>query len=74
MDPDSRKFEPVADTTPPEWAQFEIGELIALKGWWWKVERCSGGELILVVQDPTRGGIKRGVTAARAAGEGGGDD
>lgn len=64
MNPETMRFEPVTDATPSDWAQFAIGELIPLKGWWWKVERCGENLLILSV-------VKK--TKKRAATKGGGE-
>jgi len=65
MNPETREFEPLTDATPKGWARFEVGERIAFRGWWWRVEKCSGGEVVLHVQEPTKGGIKRGVAAGK---------
>jgi len=65
MNPETREFESLTDATPKTWAHFEVGERIPFRGWWWRVESCSGGEVILHVLEPTKGGIKRGVTAEK---------
>ena len=49
MNPDTRQFEPVDQDTPHDWSVFAVGELLPLKGWWWRVTKCAGSNLTLTV-------------------------
>ena len=54
MNPETKRFEPVTEDTRSDlWSQFTLGELIPLKGWWWKVEACDGPRLVLTIVKPT---------------------
>lgn len=53
MNPDTRMFELVTAETPAEWAVFIVGEMLPIKGWWWRVESCEGSKLVLRVHEPT---------------------